>query len=165
MLIGLHSSGVHSNGFSLVNKLLEQKGNSLTDAFGENTLGETLLTPTKIYVKVLLDIIATHEVHGLCHITGGGLTENLPRICQKITCATIQLNSWQRLPIFDWIQDSGQVAQDEMLRVFNCGIGMVVIANGNDADAIQQICNRHDIQSNLIGEVTATQGTSHVVYS
>ena len=164
VLIGLHSSGVHSNGFSLVNKILEQEGLDLTNSFADSTLGETLLTPTKIYVKALLDVIAAHNVHGLCHITGGGLTENLPRILPDNTLAEIDLSSWQRLPIFDWIQDNGNVALDEMLLVFNCGIGMVIIADRNDADSIQQICARHDVRSDIIGKVTPTKGVSHVVY-
>ena len=165
VLIGLHSSGVHSNGFSLVNTLLQQQGRSLQDAFGESTLGETLLTPTTIYVKTLLEMLAAHNVHGFCHVTGGGLTENLPRILPQNTCATIALNSWQRNPIFDWIQQTGDVDPQEMLRVFNCGIGMVAIVDRDAVDAIQQICSRHHVPSDVIGEVTATEGASHVVYS
>ena len=165
VLIGLHASGVHSNGFSLVNKILEQEHRSLADAFGDSTLGNTLLTPTKIYVRVILDIIAAHNVHGLCHITGGGLTENLPRILPPHTRAKIDTKRWQRLPIFDWIQETGNVATEEMLRVFNCGIGMVVIANKNDAESIQHICSKHQINANVIGEVETGQDAAYVVYS
>lgn len=165
VLIGLHSSGVHSNGFSLVNKILEQEQLSLSSAFGDSMLGDTLLTPTKIYVKALLEIINAHDVHGLCHITGGGLTENLPRILPQDTYADIDIKSWQRLPIFDWIQETGKVAQEEMLRVFNCGIGMVVITNKNHADSILQICSYHQINADVIGDVKTAQGASHVAYS
>lgn len=165
VLIGLHASGVHSNGFSLVNKILEQEQLALTTSFNNSTLGETLLTPTKIYAGSVLEVINTHDVHGLCHITGGGLTENLPRILPPGTCANIPTNSWQRLPIFDWIQETGKVAQEEMLRVFNCGIGMVVITNKNNADSIMQICSKHNIDTNIIGDVNTTQNASHVIYS
>lgn len=165
VLVGLHSSGVHSNGFSLVNKILEQKHISLTDSFENNTLGQTLLTPTKIYVKVILEILSAHTVYGLCHVTGGGLTENLPRILPTNTYADINTNSWQRLPIFDWIQTNGKVESEEMLRVFNCGIGMVVIADKNAAASILQICSNHQINADVIGDVKPSQGASHVVYS
>ena len=156
---------MHSNGFSLVNKILEQEKLLLTDSFDSSTLGETLLTPTKIYVKTVLEIINAHNVHGLCHVTGGGLTENLPRILPSNTCAEIRLNSWQQLPVFDWIQKTGKVVQEEMLRVFNCGIGMVVITSDENADSILQVCNKHQINADVIGEVKEAQGPSHVVYS
>ena len=104
-------------------------------------------------------------MHGLCHVTGGGLTENLPRILPSNTCAEINSNSWQRLPIFDWIQKTGEVEPEEMLRVFNCGIGMVVIADKNDADSVLQICSTHQINANVIGDVKPSQGASHVVYT
>jgi phosphoribosylformylglycinamidine cyclo-ligase len=165
VIIGMHSSGVHSNGFSLVNKLLEQKGFSLSDSFGDSTLGETLLTPTKIYVKAILEMISNHSIHGLCHVTGGGITENLPRVLPDNTCAQINLNSWKRLPIFDWIQQQGNVAQEEMLRVFNCGIGMLVVSKQNDADNILKACSNHDINADVIGEVKAGKGASHIIYT
>lgn len=101
VVIGLHSSGVHSNGFSLVNKIIEISKADLGQTFNGTTLGETLLTPTKIYVKPVLDMIEQSEIHGLCHVTGGGITENLPRILPDHLGAEIDLNSWQRLPIFD----------------------------------------------------------------
>ena len=164
VIIGLHSSGVHSNGFSLVNKLLEQESFSLGDTFGESTLGKTLLTPTTIYVKAILDMITKCSVYGLCHVTGGGITENLPRILPGNLSAEIQLQSWQRLPIFNWIQEQGNVAQDEMLRVFNCGIGMIVITDQDQADDILKISTQHNINADLIGEVQAKKGTSQIVY-
>ena len=164
VIIGLHSSGVHSNGFSLVNKLIEQKSFSLNDDFEQSTLGATLLTPTKIYVKVVLDIISRHSVHGLCHITGGGLTENLPRIIPENMCAEIELSNWQRLPIFDWIQQQGQVNQEEMLRVFNCGIGMTIITPKDNIDGIKKVCSDHNIDADVIGEIKNAQGASHVTY-
>lgn len=165
VIIGMHSSGVHSNGFSLVNKLLEQESFSLEDTFGESTLGRTLLTPTTIYVKAVLDMMTKCSVYGLCHVTGGGITENLPRVLPENLFAEIQLQSWQRLPIFNWIQENGNVAQDEMLRVFNCGIGMIVITDENHVDDILTISTQHNINADVIGKVQAKQGASHVIYS
>lgn len=165
VIIGMHSSGVHSNGFSLVNKLLEMQDSALTDSFGDSTLGKTLLTPTKIYVKALLEIISQHPIHGLCHVTGGGITENLPRVIPENLCAEINLKSWQRLPIFDWIQEKGNVAEEEMLRVFNCGIGMAVVTQQDYVKDIIQICTQHKISADIIGEVKTAKGASHVVYT
>lgn len=164
VLIGIHSSGVHSNGFSLVNKLLEIKNISLSDTFADSTVGNTLLTPTKIYTEVVLSLIANTDVHGLCHITGGGITENLPRILPDNTFAEIALNSWQRLPIFDWIQNTGEVAQEEMLRVFNCGIGMVVITSKDHAEKTLQLCTKFGVNADVIGQIKSAPGESHVVY-
>ena len=123
-----------------------------------------MLTPTQIYVAVLSDILAHHEVHGLCHITGGGLTENLPRIIPDNLNAEIDLASWERLPIFNWIQEQGQVDDAEMLRVFNCGIGMTVITSGTAVDGILEICSQKNIEASVIGEITHGQGPSHVKY-
>lgn len=164
VLVGLHSSGVHSNGFSLVNKLLEQNSLDLTSTFGDSSIGETLLTPTQLYVKVILEIINQFPVHGLCHVTGGGLTENLPRVLPENNFAEIDLSSWQRLSIFDWIQETGDVSQEEMLRVFNCGIGMVVITNKEHAESVMQISAKHGIDSDIIGQVKSQQGAAHVTY-
>ena len=164
VIIGMHSSGVHSNGFSLVNKLLEQQGFSLQDSFGDSTLGKTLLTPTKIYAKALLDMIASYSIHGLCHVTGGGITENLPRVIPDNLCTEINLQSWKRLPIFNWIQQKGNVTEEEMLRVFNCGIGMLVVTKQDHAHGILNACSKHDINADIIGEVKASKGAPHVVY-
>ena len=164
VIVGLHSSGVHSNGFSLVNKLIEQNNLSLNDAFEQSTLGNTLLTPTQIYVEVLTAILAKHHIHGLCHVTGGGLTENLPRIIPDKLVAEIDLASWERLPIFKWIQAEGQVEETEMLRVFNCGIGMTVIISASTAEDILHICAKHKIDASVIGEIRHGQGHSQVSY-
>jgi len=164
VIIGLHSSGVHSNGFSLVNRLIEQKGLSLQDTFADSTLGHTLLTPTKIYVKPILDMINQCEVHALCHVTGGGITENLPRVLPQNINAHIALNSWTRLPIFDWIQQQGEVADQEMLRVFNCGIGMIVITPATHADNVLQLCTQHGLNADIIGKTITGTGEPEVVY-
>ena len=163
-VIGLHSSGVHANGFSLVNTLLTQAGVALKDTLAGDSLGETLLTPTRIYVKILLDLFSQHRVHGLCHVTGGGITENLPRVMPDNLYAEIHLQSWRRLAIFDWIQKQGQVAEEEMLRVFNCGIGMIAITGNQHTDGVLAVCKKHNVNASVIGEIKAGAGASHVVY-
>lgn len=164
VVIGLHSSGVHSNGFSLVNKILEVSGARLDQAFNGSTLGENLLTPTKIYVKPILEMIRQSQIHGLCHVTGGGITENLPRILPDNLCAEIDPNSWQRLPIFDWIQTEGNITNEEMLRVFNSGIGMIVVAPQTQEDIIMDIARQHQIDSNIIGIINKSSNSTQVHY-
>ena len=126
VLIGLASSGPHSNGYSLIRKILAISGADLATPFGASTLGEVLLTPTRIYVKPLLKLLETLEIHALAHITGGGLPENLPRVLPRDVRAVIDAGSWQRPAVFEWLQVQGQVAAAEMWRTFNCGVGMVV---------------------------------------
>jgi len=164
VIIGLHSSGVHSNGFSLVNKIIEISGADLDQAFNGNTLGETLITPTKIYVKPVLDMIKQSEIHGLCHVTGGGITENLPRILPNHLGAEIDPNSWQRLPIFDWIQTQGGIENEEMLRVFNSGIGMIVVVPPEQQDIILDIASKYQIDSDIIGVIKSSSNQAQVRY-
>ena len=141
-LIALASSGPHSNGYSLIRKILERTGSSLDAPFGESTLGQTLLEPTRIYVKPLLQLMQAVEVKALSHITGGGLTENLPRTLPAGISPDIDYNSWQWPDIFQWLQDGGSVATDEMYRTFNCGVGMVVCVAATDtAKAIETLGN------------------------
>ena len=131
-LIAIASDGVHSNGFSLVRKIIEHQGASLNDTFGETTLGETLLTPTKLYVKPVLSLIDQITLKGVAHITGGGLTENIPRVLPKGINVDIDLNTWQLPPIFQWLQTKGNIAMDEMLKTFNCGVGLVLVVSQQD---------------------------------
>ncbi len=126
VLLGLASSGPHSNGYSLIRKVIDHVDANLSQDFNDATLGETLLTPTRIYVKSLLNLIKNVEIHALAHITGGGLTENLPRVLPEHTQATIRLDAWSMPEIFHWIQKNGNIAREEMLRTFNYGIGMVI---------------------------------------
>lgn len=126
-IIAIASSGPHSNGYSLIRKIIEHVGADLQQSFGDSTLAETLLTPTRIYVKSLLKLIAEVDVHAIAHITGGGLLENIPRVLPDNAQADIDLSSWQMPEIFNWLQSSGNVEQEEMYRTFNCGIGMVVV--------------------------------------
>jgi phosphoribosylformylglycinamidine cyclo-ligase len=126
-IIGLASSGLHSNGFSLVRKILQvQELHLETPIDGGLTLGDILLKPTRIYVKPLLQLMQTVEVHAMAHITGGGLLENIPRVLPPHTQARLQAKNWPREPIFSWLQTKGDISDEEMHRTFNCGIGMVI---------------------------------------
>ena len=139
-LIGLASSGPHSNGYSLIRKILEVSDADLAQPMGNCSLGEALLTPTRIYVKSLLQLFKQVPVKALSHITGGGLLENLPRVLPEQTEAVINLASWQRPPVFDWLQQQGNIDRDEMHRTFNCGVGMVIcVAEEHAEAALQQL--------------------------
>jgi phosphoribosylformylglycinamidine cyclo-ligase len=141
VLLGLASSGPHSNGFSLIRRILEVSGTDLTRPIegvtGERSLGETLLTPTRIYVKPLLALMRDVDVKGMAHITGGGLVENTHRMFPKGLAARLDGAAWARPAIFSWLQRKGNVAEAEMHRVFNCGIGMVVVVAAADAQRAQ----------------------------
>lgn len=134
VLLGLSSSGPHSNGYSLIRKILER--DSVDTPFGESTLGETLLTPTRIYVKALLDLLLHHRVHGMAHITGGGLWENIPRCLPNGCRATLSDSAWQAPEIFDWIKQTGNVSDEDMWLTFNCGIGMVIVVPADEASQV-----------------------------
>ncbi|QTP59290.1 phosphoribosylformylglycinamidine cyclo-ligase [Billgrantia antri] len=136
VLLGIASTGAHSNGYSLIRKILEVSGASLDTAIDGQPLGDALLAPTRIYVKPLLSLIKESgvAVHALSHITGGGLLENVPRVLPETLAARIDVNSWTRPALFDWLQQQGNVAEHEMYRVLNCGIGMVVVIPADQAD-------------------------------
>ncbi|MGB8433923.1 MAG: phosphoribosylformylglycinamidine cyclo-ligase [Burkholderiales bacterium] len=127
VVLGLASSGAHSNGYSLVRKILERSAPDVAADFHGRPLADVLLEPTRIYVKALLALMHDVRVKGCAHITGGGITENVPRVLPESVCAIIEKRAWPRPPLFDWLQGEGGVAEGEMHRVFNCGIGMVVI--------------------------------------
>ncbi len=135
VLLGMASSGPHSNGYSLIRKILEVDNTDLGQPFHQRTLGETLLEPTRIYVKPLLSLLQQIDIHALAHITGGGLLENIPRVLPDECCAEIDAQTWQQPPIFDWLQDKGGIEREEMYRTFNCGIGMVLCVAEEDAAA------------------------------
>ncbi|MBT6099842.1 MAG: phosphoribosylformylglycinamidine cyclo-ligase [Marinovum sp.] len=140
VLLGLPSSGVHSNGYSLVRKLVELSGLGwdAPSPFGGETLGAELLAPTRLYVKSCLAAIAAGGVHGFAHITGGGLTENIPRVLGEGQGVHIDLDSWALPPVFKWLAAQGGISNDEMLKTFNCGIGMVIVADAQSADAVAE---------------------------
>ena len=139
VVLGLPSSGAHSNGYSLVRKIIERAKPALDASFeGGKTLAEAVMAPTRIYVKPMLSVLAALPVKGMAHITGGGLRENIPRVLPKTVKAVIEQSSWQRPKIFQWLQSEGGVAEDEMHRVFNCGIGMaVIVARENVSQALR----------------------------
>ena len=164
VLIGLASSGPHSNGYSLVRKILEVSAADLAQPLAGTTLGDALLAPTRIYVKPLLQLIQEVEIHALAHITGGGLPENLPRVLPEGCRAVIDSDSWQLPEVFAWLKTQGQVANRELLRTFNCGVGMVVcVAEADAAHAIEQL-NGAGEQAWRLGriEASATGEAPHV---
>ena len=133
-LIGIASSGPHSNGYSLIRKILDLNKITLTDSFTDSTYQDILLAPTRIYVKPLLELFEQVEVKALAHITGGGLSENLPRVLPNTVCAVVDSKTWIRPPIFDWLQQQGGIEDKEMWRTFNCGIGMAICVAQQDVD-------------------------------
>jgi len=137
-VLGLASSGAHSNGYSLIRKVLQVTGADLNADFHGRTLGETIIEPTRIYVKPLLALMQTLPVKGMAHITGGGLLENIPRILQPELTAKLDASSWPLPPLFQWLQEMGNIETHEMHRTFNCGIGMVVVVAANDAERAMQ---------------------------
>jgi len=158
-VIGLASSGPHSNGYSLIRHLLSVAGASATTLLDGRSLYEQLLTPTRIYVKPLLALLQALPVHGLAHITGGGLTDNIPRVLPEGLEVLLQRRSWPRTPIFEWLERTGSIAPSEMYRTFNCGIGMVAIVPAAAAAEAVRLLRAHGEDAMLIGEVRrGTQG-------
>ncbi|MGR9051400.1 MAG: phosphoribosylformylglycinamidine cyclo-ligase [Gammaproteobacteria bacterium] len=163
-LIGMASSGPHSNGFSLIRKILQVNNASLSERLGDKSLGEALLAPTRIYVKPLLQLLQTVPVHAMAHITGGGISENLPRVLPDGVDAYIKLDAWKRPEIFDWLQRHGNVSQSEMLTTFNCGIGMIVcVAPEDEAKALDLLAQFGETVYSL-GDVVDSEGNAAVIY-
>lgn len=162
-LIALNSSGPHSNGYSLIRKVVEVSGADLEAPFGDSTLGETLLIPTEIYVKAIQALRSTIEVHAIAHITGGGIVENLPRVLPEGTQAVINLEAWERPAIFKWLQQQGNIADSEMLRTFNCGVGMIVCVAAEHADRTLEILNSHNRGAFEIGSIRSATDATPVV--
>ncbi|VFQ77993.1 unnamed protein product [Cuscuta campestris] len=161
VLIGLPSSGVHSNGFSLVRRVIKQSGLSLNDQLpGDSiTLGEALMAPTVIYVKQVLDIINKGVVKGIAHITGGGFTDNIPRVFPKDLGAIVNKDSWVVPPVFKWIQEAGRIEDAEMRRTFNMGIGMVLVVT---PDTARKILEDEAFEAFRLGEVVEGDGVSYL---
>ncbi len=158
-VIGLASSGLHSNGYSLVRRIIEHSGADLSSAFGTKTLGQTLLEPTRIYVVSVLEAMIHATIKGMAHITGGGLLENVPRTLPEDVVAELRAEDWTRAPIFEWLQEAGNVEPSEMLRVFNCGIGMVVIADENDAERLTATLSAQGETVFRIGAIRQRRGS------
>ena len=164
VLLGLASSGAHANGYSLIRRVLECSGADLNAPFGDSTLGETLLTPTRIYVKPILELLRRLPVAALCHITGGGLTDNLPRVLPTGTRAKIDLHSWRWPPVFAWLARTGRIGTDDMLRTFNCGIGMVVCVAEAQVDAATRLLEDNGERVCRLGRVESGSGPARVEF-
>jgi phosphoribosylformylglycinamidine cyclo-ligase len=158
VVLGLASSGLHSNGYSLVRRILEARRADLSSDLGGRTLGETLLEPTRIYVRPLLATLRQAQIKGLAHITGGGLVENVPRVLPADVTAVLDRKAWRRPPIFDWLQRAGNVEDAQMHRVFNCGIGMTVIVARQEADNVSRLLAAAGETVFRIGEIRARRG-------
>ena len=167
VLLGIASSGVHSNGYSLVRKVVEKSGLAL-DAEAPfapgKSLGEALLVPTRLYVRSCLDAMKTGGVKGLAHITGGGITDNLPRCLPDGLDGEVDLNAIAVLPVFQWLAKEAGIAQAEMLRTFNCGIGMVAVTDAADADAVIASFANNGDKAVRIGKLVAGSGEAKTVY-
>ena len=153
-VIGLPSTGPHSNGYSLIRRLLKETKTNLNDSFDDKTFADVLLAPTKIYVKPLLNLIAKLEVKALAHITGGGLTENIPRVLPAHLAVKINLSSWQKPNIFSWLQTAGNLTDQEMFKTFNCGIGMILILSQENKVQAFEILKLMDQESIELGMVS-----------
>jgi phosphoribosylformylglycinamidine cyclo-ligase len=168
VILGLASSGIHSNGYSLVRKVVAKSAlawSAPAPFAPEVSLGEAILTPTRIYVKSCLAAIrATKAVKGFAHITGGGFPDNIPRVLPKGLGARIDLARVTVPPVFKWLADVGNIAQNEMLRTFNCGIGMIVVVAAKDADAVSAAFAAAGEQVTAIGAVMRTDAQERVAY-
>ncbi len=158
VVLGLASSGIHSNGYSLVRKIIEVAKPDLNADFHGRPLADVLMEPTRIYVKPMLALMQSFDVKGMVHITGGGLLENVPRVLQDGLTAELDGSSWQMPPLFAWLQQHGGVADHEMHRVFNCGIGMIVIVSPEQADAAQAQLQAAGESVSRIGRIRARNG-------
>lgn len=157
VLIGLASSGVHSNGFSLVRKIIKDNKLKLNTPFQETTLGDTLLTPTKIYVKTVLNLLKVIDIHGVVHITGGGFDENIPRVLKPKQGVLID-GKWPILEIFNFLEEKGQIPHREMFNIFNMGIGMVLVVAQKDLNEILKILKNSNEEAYYIGKVVDKEG-------
>jgi phosphoribosylformylglycinamidine cyclo-ligase len=163
VLIGLMSDGPHSNGYSLIRKIVEREGLNWSDPapFGNDTVGGALLGPTRLYVKPALDLLKIEGLRALAHITGGGLTENLPRVLPDHVGARIDLDAWTVPPTLHWLITSAELNEDEALKTFNCGIGMIVVVAKEDADATLASLAASGETAMRIGEITGAPGLTY----
>lgn len=162
VLVGIASSGVHSNGFSLVRKVVADAGFDFKDLcpefFGDRMIGEVLLTPTRIYVKQVLEVIRNCDVHGVAHITGGGFDENIPRILHEGQGIEIEEGSWEILPVFGFLEKYGRIPHREMFNIFNMGIGMVIALDASEAEKAIEILRAAGEKASVIGRVSDKEG-------
>ncbi|NDV18915.1 phosphoribosylformylglycinamidine cyclo-ligase [Pseudodesulfovibrio sp. JC047] len=166
VLIGLGSTGAHSNGWSLIRKILAESGLKKDDTFPgtDKTVADVLIEPTKIYVKSVLEVLESLTVKGMVHVTGGGFYDNIPRVLPENVTAAIEFGSWDMLPIFDWLKNQGGLSWPEMLQIFNCGIGYILILDPVSADkAMEMLDARDDVNAYRIGEIIERQGADEQV--
>ncbi|GAB3478068.1 phosphoribosylformylglycinamidine cyclo-ligase [Marinomonas epiphytica] len=164
-LIALGSSGPHSNGYSLIRKILEVSNADLNQEIDGTPLKDALMAPTRIYVKSILKLMENLPVNALAHITGGGLLENIPRVLPDSAAAYIDASSWTRPSIFDWLQEQGNVEQEEMYRVLNCGVGMVLCVDSDKAEQAIEILTQEGEEAWIIGDIRERQGEQDVIIS
>ncbi|MBR9787866.1 MAG: phosphoribosylformylglycinamidine cyclo-ligase [Vibrionaceae bacterium] len=162
-LIAVGSSGPHSNGYSLVRKILEVSGADKNEILEGRTIGEHLLEPTKIYIKSALKMIEKHDIHAISHITGGGFWENIPRVLPEGTKAVIDGNSWEWPVIFQWLQEKGNVETHEMYRTFNCGVGLIVALPKDQAEAAVALLQEEGENAWVIGEIAQAEANEEQV--
>jgi phosphoribosylformylglycinamidine cyclo-ligase len=166
VLVAVASSGIHSNGYSLVRKLLQETETSSRSRLGDKNIIDVVLEPTRIYVKSVLELLRKHSIKGMSHITGGGLIENIPRILPQNTMAYIDDSTWQWPAIFQWLQDAGGIDRLEMYRTFNCGVGYVIVVEAEDAVRIIQTLNSLGEQAWMLGKIeTRPRGQPQMVLS
>ena len=161
VVIGMFSSGPHSNGYSLIRKIIDIQKSNLEIKFNDATLGDALIEPTIIYVKPILNVIGKFPINGMAHITGGGFKENIERILPNHCNALIETSCWNQPDVFNWIQNEGKISEDEMFNTFNCGIGMVLIIKENHASEITETFLKLGYQSTQIGYIE--NGTGQVM--
>ncbi|MCX5591534.1 phosphoribosylformylglycinamidine cyclo-ligase [Alcaligenes endophyticus] len=163
VVLGLASSGAHSNGYSLIRKILRHANAHPTQELDGRTLADVVMAPTRIYVKSVLAALAKHgkDIKGLAHITGGGLLENVPRILQAHLAARLHRSAWTLPPLFQWLQENGNVADEEMYRVFNCGIGMIIVVPAEQAEAISATLSEQGETVYSLGEIIERQESQH----
>jgi len=170
LLVGMESSGPHSNGYSLIRKVIEHSGADLEGPLpgrpdDSMTLGDALMAPTRIYVKPVLQLLQSGTIDGLAHITGGGLTENIIRVLPAGLGLKINTSSWDRPAVFRWLQQAGQISESEMLRTFNCGIGMVALVRSDQAESVLSEAAGLGLRCRIIGEVQSARADQRVEYT
>ncbi len=163
-IIGVASTGPHSNGYSLIRKIVDDTQADLQQTMGDSTLGKQLLAPTRLYAKPVLDLLQQNlTVHGIAHITGGGIMENISRVVPAGLAIEVTQHSWQRPPVFDWLQTQGHIDDIEMLRTFNCGIGLCVVVDDDHSQAVIEQFAQHHIEAWKIGKITPNTGQEVVI--
>ncbi len=162
-IIGLGSSGAHSNGYSLIRKIIDTHNVPMDTVIGDKTLAEVVIAPTRIYVKSLLELLAHHPVHALAHITGGGIPGNLVRVLPKGCHAVVNESAWEWPPLFDWLMKTGNVERAEMYRTFNCGVGMMAVLPAESAESAVTLLNQAGEHAFELGEIIAGETDTPVL--